>query len=322
VIVVTVQILPGEKFGALALLRASKGNVGAPLNLGGGLWVLNTPPVDVGTMWREWIGTVHADRVARADLWFFAKRPSMTPEVLDQENEDLKDEVWHLFLGLLFLGTPAYDGGYILTGAHTDGYSRIRQYAEICQYRFSWESRPLTVGQQEIHTGVQVKQGIRAAYGSPDHTQVKRGIRVFLDGQKEDAGMPRLHQFVRAVEAVVKPRPPGIKAKMVSRCRTFTGGTAAADQVVGECYELRSKEEHLLDWQDALLNYAPALRKAIMFRRVRQSEALARHVYFRVLTSQVHFQHFADAGIDAFWRRPEPQRAAQWGAPLDIVAVP
>ena len=133
--------------------------------------------------------------------------------------------------------------------------------------------------------------------------------------------MPRLHQFVRAVEGVVEPRPQGINTKMVSRGRTFTGGTVPATAIVEECYELRSKEEHLLDWEDALQHHPQNQRGPIMFRRVRQSEALARHVYFRILTSQPHFQAFADAGIDPFWQQSPPSRAAQWGPPLDIAAI-
>jgi hypothetical protein len=125
------QILPNDKFGVVALVRVSKADFPSPLDLGGGLWVLNGAPFDVGQIWRKWIGSIHADRIADANLWFVATRPSKTPEVDDQENRELKDEVWHLCLGLLVLGSPYYDGGYILTGAHVDGTPGVRQYSEI-----------------------------------------------------------------------------------------------------------------------------------------------------------------------------------------------
>lgn len=86
------QILQGEKFAVLALSSAWTRGVTSPANLAGGLWVLTAPPVDVGDVWREWLGSIRADEIADANLWFLAKRPSETPGVLDQENEDLKDE--------------------------------------------------------------------------------------------------------------------------------------------------------------------------------------------------------------------------------------
>ncbi len=315
------KILSNEKFAALALVRASRADFPAPLNLGGDAWALVGPPVDIGRLWRERIGSIHGDRIADANLWFVAKRPSRSPEVLDQENKDLKDEVWHLFLGLLVLGSPFYEGGYLLTGAHVDGAPNVRQYSEIHQYLVSFDAHPLIVGQPEIVAAARVKGGLRGVYCSLNRRRLQRGITVFLKGLKEDSAIARLHQFVRAVEAVVKPAPPGIKARMVKRCRIFTGGDPNAESVIGECYELRSKEEHLLDWEDALAGYPQHQREGIVHQRVREAEALTRHIYFRILTSPAHLTDFEDAAIDGFWSRPEADRMARWGVPLDILSV-
>ncbi len=65
-------------------------NLSAVIDLGGDLWMSKTPPVDIDRVWREWIGSIHADALADANLWFVAKRGSARPEVLDQENEELK----------------------------------------------------------------------------------------------------------------------------------------------------------------------------------------------------------------------------------------
>ncbi len=310
------QILPNDKFGVVVLVRSSKADFRAPLDLGRGLWVLDRAPFDVGQIWRKWIGSIAADRIADANLWFVAARPSKTPEVYDQENKELKDQVWHLFLGLLVVGSPYYEGGYILTGAHVDGTPNVREYSEIKQYHASYGAQSLRVDQPEIQSALQIRAGLRAVYASQGRKRLQRGVGVLFKGLQEDFAFARLHQFTRSVEAVVKPTSPGIKKKVVDRCRTFLGVSTAAKTIIGECYELRSKEEHVLDWQDALLHYASAQREAVLFQRVRQIEGLCRHVYQRVLASAHHMTDFEDSAIDGFWRRPEPDRAARWGSQL------
>jgi hypothetical protein len=316
------QILPDEKFAALVLVRASRADFLAPLDLGGGLWALKAAPFDVGHIWREWIGSIDADRVADANLWFVATRSSKTPEVFDQENQELKNEVWHLFLALLVIGTPYYEGGYILTGGHVDGTPRVRQYGPIHQYLVTHGAPPLTVDHAEIQSALQVKTGLRAVAQGQTHGRLQRGMKVFWRGLKEEFAGARLHQFVRSVEAVVKPEPPRIKRKFVSRCGTFVIGSQAAESLIEECYELRSKEEHLLDGQDALLHHAQNHRVNIMHSRVRQSEGLCRYIYQRVLTSAQHINDFSDTAVDGFWRRSEPDRRTRWGPQLNIVAIP
>lgn len=315
------QILPGEKFSALALVRALREDFASPIDLGGDLWALVSPPVDVDALWRTWLGSITAESIGQANFWLVAKRPGRAPEVLDEENEDLKNDVWHSFLGLLVLGTPRYDDGYLLTGAHVQGSLKIRQYSKTRDYEVSWDAPPLHLGDHVLRSALPIRTGIRTVFEDEAYMRVRRGISVFLSGLEEGAAISRLHQFVRAVEAVIKPSPPGIKKKFMDRCRTFVGANPLAETIVGECYELRSKGEHLLDWEDALMGYPSTQREEIARRRMRQAETLARHVYRRILTSAAHAADFADKAIDGYWIRPEQDRMTRWGMPLDITSV-
>lgn len=315
------QIVAGEKFAALVLVRASTERFDTPLDLGGGLWATSGPPVDIGAVWREWLGSITSRRIAAANFWLIARRPSAAPEVLDQENRDLKDDVWHLFLGLLLLGTPSYEGGYLLTGAHVHGAPDVRQYSEIRQYHLFHRDQHLSVGEQELRAAGQIREGLRAVYADRQYRRVRRGIAVFWEGLEEQDTIARLHEFVRAIEAVVKPTPPGIKKKMIKRIQTFTGRSASAVSAIGEAYELRSKEEHLLDWEDALAHVPAGRREETLSKRLHQAEALARHIYQRVLTSHAHLAYFQDAAIDDFWNLPEADRVKRWGALFDIDTV-
>jgi hypothetical protein len=38
----------------------------------------------------------------------------------------------------------------------------------------------------------------------------------------------------------------------------------------------------------------------------------------RLLKNEELWEHFADDRVDAFWAKPESERAGIWGAPLDL----
>jgi len=315
--------LPNEKFATLALKNISTEYFAKALelDLGGGLLVINTPPVDIGATWTQWIGTIRAREIERANLWIIAKSTSVTPHILDQENEDLKSDVWHLFLGLLMLGTPEYESGYLLAGTHAAGEQQIRQYSEVHHYLVSENATThLTIGESHIRRALPIRAGLRTVYGSNAHMRVRRGLYMFWEGLKNDNSIARLHKFVRAIEAVVNPRIANTKRDIVHRCQTFTSRSTAAANILEECYDLRSREEHLWNWEDALPKIPSGQRHAVMTRRVRQAEALARHIYAHIVVSAAHMADFADGAIDAFWKLPELLRLARWET-LDIANV-
>jgi hypothetical protein len=295
------ELLPDEKFAVLALRNASTEYFARQLelDLGGGLWIINTTPFDVGATWREWVGSIHSDEIARANLWIIAKQVSRTPSIMDAENEELKLGVWQLFLGLLVLGSPFYEHGYVLTGAHVAARAQIREYSESHHFLVSEPGEPhLSIGEGHLRRALTVRAGLGSVFDSDAHMRVRRGLHVFWDGLKQNNPIARLHQFVRATEAIVNPRIGSTKGDMIHRCQTFIGRSPEAAAVLGECYDLRSKEEHLWNWEDALPNVPSDQKHATMIHRVRQAEALARHVYSHILTSGAHLAEFADGAID------------------------
>jgi hypothetical protein len=316
------QILQGEKFAALALSRAWTQGLAGQTHLGSGLWVLTQPPVDVGGAWREWIGSIRADEIADANLWFLAKRPSKTPGVVDQENNDLKDdEVWRLFLACLLIGPLWYEGGYLMTGGNAEGNSVVRQFSDAELYLRSEGGPDFAITDKVIQGAARVKVGLDAVFASAGHMRIRGGLIVFWKGLRERFADTRVHQFVRSVEGVVKPDIGKSRGQFVHRCQTFTGLNPDASSILQECYDLRSQAEHLHYWQGALLAHPPKDREAVLLRHVRQMEALARHVYFRILTSPAHQALLSDVSIDAFWHMDEKARHAQWRQVLDIRTI-
>jgi hypothetical protein len=71
----------GYKFACFALEGVSlDGQLRAPIDLGNGLWVVSGPPFELGEAWREWLGSIEAERLQRCNITLLAISPSEHPE--------------------------------------------------------------------------------------------------------------------------------------------------------------------------------------------------------------------------------------------------
>jgi hypothetical protein len=145
-----------------------------------------------------------------------------------------------------------------------------------------------------------------------------------MGGLQEYYGQERLHQFVRALEALILPQAGSTHRQFVHRCQTFTVANQDHAVILNEMFAMRSAVEHLHESPSALeQQYADEQqRMRIAERRTRQAEALATWVYRRLLddaTLRAEFE--TDMTIGAFWQRPDHERKAIWGASLDLTIV-
>lgn len=121
------------KFAVLALPDSRGGP--APqelLSLPAGFAISRTLPDKALETWCEDIGRFKHQELRECSLFLWSVRESATPDVLDQENRELAEDVYRLFLGLL-LAVPYYSCGTptVLTGANSDGTARVRSLATM-----------------------------------------------------------------------------------------------------------------------------------------------------------------------------------------------
>jgi hypothetical protein len=137
-----------------------------------------------------------------------------------------------------------------------------------------------------------------------------------------DDGTERLHQFVKALEALIKPDIGNTRRQFAHRIdQTFTVANAETRETLNQIFDLRSRIEHVHDPLDVLDGDHDA-RVATANRRTRQVDVLARFALTRVLEDDDLFGTFkTDAGVDAFWQLADVARAAAWGERLDLRTV-
>lgn len=311
----------GSKFGLIALPECSAW-LSEPIWLGPGLGLTPNPPVDVSATWSKWLGSLRSEEVATAPLFILSTMPSERPDILDGENKELERRAYQFLWAMLLVGVPHYGAAYLLSGGNDEGTPGVRMFHALPRYRWSPGATPHQFRETDfrnaytLHTAL---DPILRSSGIRRYERLRRGIVAFFGALEAHYADDRIHQFVRALEAVVKPLIGKTKRQFVHRCQTFTGASDHASKALENMFALRSRAEHLQPWDDVLDGYSMSEKQRSLERRIRQAEALARHVYTRILSTPSLHRHFEDdASIDAFWNLDDGSRRSLWGSILDI----
>jgi hypothetical protein len=148
---------------------------------------------------------IRAEEVEGCNLFLLSKLLSSTPDVLDAENETLKQRVWNFYVGLLLASTfaPAHRP-VILTGSRRGGEIDIRQQQDLdspfpCQFR---PYPPVAPG--DIRLAAQLGENLEALAATPlpgGHWRLFRTLHVYTGARTTTEILDRLHQYCRALPA-------------------------------------------------------------------------------------------------------------------------
>ena len=299
----------------------------AEFHLADGTWVMPRVPgvADLG-VWKEWIGSIRAGSLERANLVLLNEEASDNPLILDDVHQRLRDDLSQLFYFLHFRQGIECAGAIepdLLCGSSARGEPIIRQMNKLPAF---YQSRGYTrapITQEWLKEALALRSGSRViGSATGEFRRAIRGLNVLFSGLRE-TGQERLHQLVRSLEALILPNTGKTRNQFVHRCQTFTLPGAAAQLALQEIFDMRSDTEHLQDWNRAVEAYPVAEREDVCWQRTRQAERLACFAYSRVLldaTVQAHFR--TDNTLAQFWKLHDDQRRAVWGKPLDITKEP
>ncbi|HXF05942.1 MAG TPA: hypothetical protein VNM72_11080 [Blastocatellia bacterium] len=311
------MIPKGTRFACLALEGASLAN-GLPeqLDLKDGLWALLRPPFEMAEHWQEWLGSIQARHFSNSNFLLFGTHPVDQMGVSDRE---LRDKVMSLFYAILMHGVPHYDAALLLTGENWSGTINVQSVTTPYRYYRAAKVLPARIDENTLMSAAIAAAGLRTIYASKqDYRRLKKGFEAWTRGMREGVGIYRLHQFVRAIEAVVKPSTRQTRRRFVQRCQLFAGRSDQIRNLLGELYDLRSYAEHMNDYQAVLGRYGPKW-ETIGSKRAYQAELLASHVYLRILKEDgLRSIFISDESIDQFWRKHDDERVRVWGEAIDL----
>lgn len=322
------------KFSMLAIhsVRADISKDG--IILPDGTLVLTSIPLEIDVRWKEWLGSTTVKQLGGCNVVFL--RIATTGwsadslPIMDEVNEQLGRELHSLFAALRLLGQIEYDGAFQFDGYLKDGQSDLRSYSKLEQYRNTGGYFPWLIREADLRNAFEVHQGrteLARRYPDGARWRVWRGYHALNTGLQSTYGSDRLHNFIRALEALILPEPGKTEKQFVARCLTFgapKSKEATVRTALQEAYRMRSDVEHVHEWDRSLVAvYGATDCSDIALLRTRQMEMLACWAYTQIFSNPLLQSHFdTDTTIDAFWRLPETDIRAAFGASCDTSTLP
>jgi hypothetical protein len=319
------RVEPNAKFGVFFLSRCEvRADLPQEEELQLGMWATRRLGLEMAEHWQTWLGSLAADEMKENGFGMYVTASSSTPDVIDGENAALERRANDLLNALLLQGVPRIERGFVAHGVNRNGNLEIRGYSPM-DHHYRTSGIFFSVGLAEARRARTLAEQLRHIENSqPDWTRVMRGIRTLLLANRQTNSVgDRLHQFVRAIEAAIKPRAGSSRNDFAHRGQTLALNNAETREILLQLYDARSLVEHLNEPTNALPPGGTAeQRRRLMDRRTRQIDLLAREVFLRVLESPALMASFrTDDQIDAFWRMEHRERIRLWGDRLDIAAI-
>jgi len=251
-----IHIAAGEKFACFAFtFYGLAGDVPDEVELDPRLWVVRKLDLDVAKHWDEWMGSITMNALRDSNFVFYTTMPSSHPKDHDQENLDLVETLNYLLYGILLCGVPEYQQGFSLNGANVNGEINVRQFSDLKDYQPSAEMPSFRLSLNDLRRATRLIDRLRAVNtGGVDWPRLRRGLKVLFDGTgMSNKDGDRLHQFVRAVEALLKPEITRTRKQFAHRVsQTFTLADEETRATLLQIFNLRSYVEHMHPVLDSL----------------------------------------------------------------------
>jgi hypothetical protein len=285
-----------------------------------GLWAWTDQTLDVPAHWREWLGSIRADRIKNCNLVLLSKMPSQTPEVLDAENQLLQRRALGFYQGLLLASefTPSHPP-FLLTGSRTNGEIGVRQESAIDLpslnlFRFFPPVLPAEIVRAASLARAIEELGTAPPAGSA--WRIFRALSVYTAARAEGQLLDRLHQYCRCIDGLILSEPGSGLKQFKSRTELFIG--PRHHDLMGSLYAIRSDAEHLHEHK-YLENFDRDVRLDLM-----QKEAIAEHIarncLAHILETPALWQHFGSTvTLGPFWKLSPVDRQQLWGTqPINL----
>ena len=280
--------------------------------------VLTDTTFNVPPHWQEWLGSIRARQIENFNLFLLTKLASLTPDVLDAENQTLQERVSNFYVGLLLASTfaPA-DRPVMLTGSRRDGEIDVRQQRDFdspipCLFR-----RYPPVMPEEIRLAAQLADKLDALAVTPlpgRHWRLSRTLHIYTGARTNGDILDRLHQYCRCIDGLILPNAGKTKRQFKSRTELFIG--PHHHDMMGELYDIRSAVEHV--HENRYLEPFDRATRLDLLKKEAIIEHIARTALARIVADDTLRSHFANTSTLAkFWKLTVVERQRIWDDPIN-----
>lgn len=298
--------------------------------------------------WVEWLGTIQANSFQESSVFITAVVNARDPVIAALSPPEFLDRRVRLFHHALVLLGCGYNGEMLMVG----GERRYGGSLQIGPVRSGltpcfrpYYRKPRKIEPADLENATLILTNLESIYRhvpSRLYRRLRKGFNVWIRGAQEgEEWIERLHSFVRATEAILKPtiaRKRSSRARKRSRTlkkswrdvtptfaergQTIIGHSKKSERLLRQLYDIRSSIEHVKDILPTVKK-AHAIDPAETFGfRALQAELLASMIYSRILSTGPLLNAFStEARVEGFWKRTPYQRRLLWGDVTDLDAT-
>jgi hypothetical protein len=273
--------------------------------------VVFAPPVQLDEFWKADLGNYQFEHLSKSNLAL-----ALTVPESDVSYAKITGRLWGTIYSILLFGMPRLKGGLEVVGTiYGNGVTVHRAVTPYRMY-FCPRAMPVFLSRNTFERAKVVASGLRDIHADgTEFFRLRAGLLAWVFATRSEHGDARLHQFVRAIEAVVKPGQGKTRKEFVNRCALFCSN----GDILDELFNLRSATEHM-NYFSQIVTGDPTwdLEKRGWFRSF-QAELLAQTVYTRILSNPALLGHFkTDDTIDTFWAMDDSARRELWGKTANL----
>jgi hypothetical protein len=294
-------------------LRARVG-LGHPVQTDAGIYASPEPPFYVDDWWQEQLGKIQVKQINGCSLFLLA----LTDDPALENFLPCRLQSYYLALLLQCVGYSSRD--VTLGGQNSLKGLRVNSIGTHDTYYEPYKVIAHSVTKEHLAATPPLAKGIDFIFADESkYLRLRKGFNALLDGIRQNQLHSRLHNFVRAIEAVIKPKQGDGTKKFKYRCQFFVGRKPTDVSLLGELYELRSAAEHLNPMNDKLTAYPSHDRDNVKGLRTLQTEILASFIYRKIFSCPLLLQHFtSDDSIERLWSKDYKELVTTWGTTVDL----
>lgn len=308
----TISISGYREFGCIAYQGVSVGP-GLPesIDMGDNQRVVFVPPVQLDQFWKDDLGNYQLQHLAKSNFAIELAQPEG-----ETSYDKIASRLWGTMYSLLLFGMPRLIGGLEVLGRRYENSVTVHKVVAPYKMGFCPHARAALLAGNTFIKARLVASGLREMHRTGvDFLRLRRGFLAWVTATRTELGDGRLHQFIRAVEAIVKPEQGKTKNQFANRAALFT----VNGDVVSELFNLRSATEHMNDYSPLVTGNGSWDIERRGWYRSFQAELLAQVVYTRILSDAALLERFrTEDTIDAFWELDDTLRRTIWGQPVDL----
>lgn len=315
------MFLPGHSFGLLALegLPLDQG-VPGDLHLDGARRAVRGFPLELEGETREQLGRLLCDRLERTTLTFVVQEPRFG----DGREESMR-EAEALFRALQLVGFVRLEAHPIWVAGRTEAAGPAPvESGELRRPRIAPGCTTPPLGWVELGHALRIREGLARLQDQGPANLLHRALATFTSGTHRNRAEERVHEFVRAMEALAAPGD-GQKYRRTFRSRTRLFFGKEADRLLRRLYRVKRRAGHARDVLDLYEGLGDGFsRRVALWHDAVTAEVLARTLLKRVLLSPDLWEHLCfEAGIERFFSKAfdQVERTRIWGRAIDVDAA-